>query len=262
MRCVVAVVSDPHARRRLKEALGGEVTLRFTDDVSVFLRAARGGKMDVAVLEVGNGQGFIAAPVIAELRRGFPYLAIVVYAPLRPSTSAEIATACRAGADTVVIAGHDDLGQTVGRLVADADERHQTQFVSSRVAAFTPAELLPAVQYCFRQHRRPLSVTDVAVALGVTRRTLFNRFARAGWPPPSTVAAWCRLLIAARLLEEPGTTVRGVSARLGFPSLVAFRLALRRHTGLSPTALRTRGLSGLLEMFRASTHRPARRTAA
>jgi transcriptional regulator GlxA family with amidase domain len=52
---------------------------------------------------------------------------------------------------------------------------------------------------------------------------------------------WCRLLIAARMLEDPGRAVEHVALLLDFPSGASLRNMLKRYTGLRPLEIRENG---------------------
>jgi AraC-like DNA-binding protein len=52
---------------------------------------------------------------------------------------------------------------------------------------------------------------------------------------------WCRLLIAARVLDDPGRTVEQVALKLDFPSGAALRNMFKRYTGLRTTEVRENG---------------------
>ena len=57
----------------------------------------------------------------------------------------------------------------------------------------------------------------------------------------SAMIAWCRLITAARLLEDPGRTVEQVALLLDFPSGASLRNMLKRYTGLAPGEVRENG---------------------
>jgi AraC-like DNA-binding protein len=91
---------------------------------------------------------------------------------------------------------------------------------------------------------RPAIVTDVralADALGVHRKTVFNRCAQAGFLAPAEMLLWARLCLAGYLLETTGHTVESMSLDLGYPSPTALRNTMKRYTGLRPTAVRSGG---------------------
>jgi transcriptional regulator GlxA family with amidase domain len=84
-------------------------------------------------------------------------------------------------------------------------------------------------------------VRGAADALGLDRRTLVRRLERAGLPPPRRIAGWCRVIVAARLLDDPIYTLEQAALRLDFPSGTALRNMLIRYTGLAPREIRENG---------------------
>jgi AraC-like DNA-binding protein len=108
------------------------------------------------------------------------------------------------------------------------------------------------VAYCLGQGTGA-SVEQGAAALGVTRKTLVNRFAREGLIPPREILAWCRLLHAAYLLDDSGRSLEQVGLAIGCGSGTALRNLFVRHARVRPDAIRTGGaLSATLERFAAS----------
>jgi len=83
---------------------------------------------------------------------------------------------------------------------------------------------------------------EFAAVFGMTRRTLHNRFLRAGLPSPRPFLTWCRLLVASALLEQPGHTLDSVAGVLDFPDGGSLGQYLRRYTGSNVTQLRDRGI--------------------
>ncbi len=82
---------------------------------------------------------------------------------------------------------------------------------------------------------------DVANALGVHRKTLVDRLKAAQLPSPRAIIGWCRLLVAARVLDDPGRTVEQVALMLDFPSGTALRNMCKRYTGLRTGEVRQNG---------------------
>ena len=97
--------------------------------------------------------------------------------------------------------------------------------------------LLPFVRYCL-EHPQVHSVSAVANAMGIHRKTLFVHCRDAGAPPPGIIMTWCRLLLAAQQLSMSMRSVETVACDLGFTSARALRNVAKRYTGLRPTAFR------------------------
>jgi methylphosphotriester-DNA--protein-cysteine methyltransferase len=81
----------------------------------------------------------------------------------------------------------------------------------------------------------------LADALGVHRRTLFNRCERAGKLQPTDVLGWARLALVAYHLENTGCTIETISVDLSYPSATTLRNTIKRYTGKRASELRELG---------------------
>ncbi|HEY5550931.1 MAG TPA: helix-turn-helix domain-containing protein [Opitutaceae bacterium] len=102
-----------------------------------------------------------------------------------------------------------------------------------------PPQARRLFEYLLEKGEEQLTIEQAAAAVGVARRTLEKRLARLGYPAPETLIGWCRLLLAAHLLEEQGRTFDEVALELSFPSGMALRSMLKRYTGVSGREART-----------------------
>jgi AraC-like DNA-binding protein len=103
------------------------------------------------------------------------------------------------------------------------------------------ADTAAFVRYCLTHAGDSPSIQHAARVLGMDRKTLRNRLVQQQLPPPREVLAWCRLLVAARMLEDPGRSVEQVGLALGCGSATALRNLFLRHTGSRPKAIRKLG---------------------
>lgn len=104
-----------------------------------------------------------------------------------------------------------------------------------------PRDVDDFFRYCLDHAREPLTVERVAVRMGIRRRALEYRMARAGLPPPSRVIAWCRVLHAAELLGDRRVGVDQAAGNCGYASAAALRKALQRAQ-LSVRRVRANGI--------------------
>jgi transcriptional regulator GlxA family with amidase domain len=147
----------------------------------------------------------------------------------------------KAGADDVLVRGVDDERATLSRILADARGSRTTFDVLQAVAPLLNAEGASILAYCLEHANRALTVEMMARDLGVHRKTLVNRLAAAHLPVPSVLVAWCRLLLAARLMEDESRATEQIAFALDFGSGAALRNMLRRYTGLRPNEIRANG---------------------
>jgi AraC-like DNA-binding protein len=177
---------------------------------------------------------------------------LAYYIPGR-ATSSELATLMRAGAHQLVLHDLDDERTVLQAAFRSAEQTTVAEVILEELGDELPPSVRPLVELYLQGVDGPVSIQQAARQLGVHRRTLHHRMEVAGFPVPTELRAWCRLFLAARLLEDPGRTVESVALQLDFHSSSALRNLLKRRTGLAPHALRAAGgLQYLLAEFRQS----------
>jgi hypothetical protein len=206
---VVALLADDEARQRVHRALGGQMTAltcRTASDIELTVHAHGA---DCVLVMPWDDSGRPSVPTVRRLRSRFPWLPIAVYCQCEPRTAHEIAALTRAGADTIIISGYDDLGRRLRERLAFAwSQRAATEALAALARWHTP-ESAPILGYCLHHAAEPLTVGAVAAALSLDRKTLGTRLAAAGLPAPRILIPWCRLLCAGRRLAGRGCRLTG-----------------------------------------------------
>ncbi|GJG86033.1 hypothetical protein tb265_12140 [Gemmatimonadetes bacterium T265] len=251
---VVALLTDVALRLRLADALKGwsapaECIAQVRD---VRARLAGG---DVRVLVVGPRDACArpAAPLVGDVRRDHPGVTVVAYCAGGTGSSDDILALVGAGAHALVVRGVDDERHAFRAALRGAEQRCTAALVFDRIRDQLPPAVAPLVALYLRADGVPPSVAEAAELLGVHRKTLVNRLAAAGCPPPRVLRTWCRLFVASRLLEEPGRTVESIAHQLEFDSTTGLRNALKRYTGHGAGAVRAAGgLAYVLARFTAA----------
>jgi AraC-like DNA-binding protein len=242
---VVAVLPDPTLRARLAGALRGRGTaLRFCATVGEARAALARGGVRTLVVAAHDSDHVPTPPLVERARGGHPDVTVVAYCALArggASASASLVALVRAGAHALVTRDLDDEPHALRAALRLAEQTCAAALVLDAVGAELPPAVRPLVELYLRADERPPEVGEAARALGVHRRTLVNRMRAAGFPPPRAMRTWCRVFLAARLLEEPGRTVESVAHQLEFDSPSGLRNTLRRYTGHAPAALRASG---------------------
>ena len=257
---VVALVSDRVARARVTEALRERGEVQFFDRTTDVWDAVVEGRARVVLVEPTDVGGRSTTPLIASLRMGFPNVPVIAYCDPRSVTSAQILDMARAGVNELVMRGVDDVRLALMAALDGAERHCAAERVVAMLGPRLPESIAPIVRFFLHNAARPVTVEDAAAALGVHRKTLFTRLAAAGYPPPSVLASWCRLLLASKLLEDPGRPIERVALDLDFSSGTALRNMLRRYTGLTPVEVRARdGFEHLYGLFVAASPSPRRR---
>ena len=95
-----------------------------------------------------------------------------------------------------------------------------------------------ALELIWTHSHYPMSVSDIARQLPVTRRTLDRRFVEATGHTVLDEINACRLSRAKRLLAETDLPVKTVARLAGFSSTERLRVTFVEREGTSPTVFR------------------------
>jgi AraC-like DNA-binding protein len=188
---------------------------------------------------------------LARLRQQYGVAALATYSDVDVSAVRLLACAIRFGVHTTWLRGHDQLAARLQEFI----ERNCASAVAAQVLAAidpVPASIRLAVSGCLHHaFSDVLTVGVLGKEMSAHRRTLVNRFRAAGYPSPGAFITWSRLLVSARLLDDPSISVSDVTRWLHFVSPSQYRGMLRRYAGLTPTEMRHHGaLATLAERFR------------
>jgi AraC-like DNA-binding protein len=253
---VAALVVNRQARARIREAIPAATPVVIYERAADLLAAVRSGSVLFVILEPRDAAGTLTDAVARAICEGYPTVPVIAYGAPSPFASRDILALARAGVHELVLRGVDDVGIALRAALASATRRRTADHVMREIGPSVPTPARTLVRYFLEHAERAPTVSDVARALGVHRKTLVNRLRSAKLPPPSSLIGWCRLFIAARLLEDSLRTVEQVAHELDFPSGAALRNMLRRYTGLRPQDVREAGgLACMLEAFRRSIDR-------
>ena len=115
---------------------------------------------------------------------------------------------------------------------------HTVQRQSTDVLAIEDPAVVRALRFIRQNNNRNLQVTDLAVAAGLSRRALQDRFKRhLSHTPMEEIHHW-RMDHIARLLTETNMTVGEIAAASGFEVDTHVARFFSRHTGMTPLAYR------------------------
>ena len=238
---VAALVRDPVARARLTDALRSDATVRYCVRLTEVLAMVEEGLASVIVLDHRDYDGASTLPIIRRIRDEFPSVPIVMYLPMSAVVSGAVMEFAKAGVSQLVFQGVDDLKASLRSTVDAALDQVSAAALGVDLEPLIPSTIVPFLRYCLEHARRDITVEEVAAAMGVHRKTLVDRMKAAKLPSPRAMIGWCRLLMAARLLDDPGRTVEQVALKLDFPSGAALRNMFKRYTGLRTTEVRENG---------------------
>ena len=248
---VVALVVGTKCRARIRGTLANRADLHFCDKRCELLALATTAHASAVIAEPRDRCGDDVSEVVAALRSALPSVPVIAYIADDDASSGDILAMARAGVHDLVRIGFDDVGFALGTALASATATCATETARIEIESVVPADAWPFVSYCLTRAHASISVQAAAEVLGLDRRTLVRRLERAGMPPPRRIAGWCRIITAARLLDEPIYTLEQAALRLDFPSGTALRNMLLRYTGLKPREIRENGgIRCVLHLFR------------
>lgn len=248
---VAALVRDPVSRARLSDALRGDANVRYCGRLGEVVAMVETGLANLAIVDHRDYDGSSTLPGVRRLRDEYPSVPVVLYLPLSSEVSSAVLEFAKAGVSQMVFHGVDDLRSSLRTAVNAALDQVSAVSLGAELEPLVPQTVRPFVRYCLEHARRDLTVEEVAAALGVHRKTLVDRLRAAHLPSPRAMIGWCRLLVAARMLDDPGRTVEQVALKLDFPSGTALRNMCKRYTGLRTGEVRENGgVRCLMHAFR------------
>lgn len=209
--------------------------------MSEVLAMVEAGLANLVVIDHRDYDGTPTLRSVRRLRDEFPSVPVVMYLPMSALVSGAVMEYARAGVSQLVFQGVDDLTSSLRSAVNAALDHVSAVAFGADLEPLIPPTIVPFLRYCLEHARRDITVEEVAAAMGVHRKTLVDRLKAAHLPSPRAMIGWCRLLIAARMLDDPGRTVEQVALKLDFPSGAALRNMFKRYTGLRTTEVRQNG---------------------
>ncbi|HKW09906.1 MAG TPA: helix-turn-helix transcriptional regulator [Gemmatimonadaceae bacterium] len=226
---------------RLRDALHGIAPLRSLEGLAALSVADWLHVPDTVVIAIEPAAARDCVALVREIRSRCPRTALVAYCSGVTDTPASIGALAAAGIHQFLFADINDRGCMLRAIFDSARQQCVTELVTSALRKLLSPLLLPIVEAALT---RPEVVTDVstlAQALGVHRKTIFNRCSRAGRLGPQELLTWVRIALVAHLLESTGYTVEDIALQLGYPSPTALRNTIKRHVGVRATEIRSGG---------------------
>lgn len=230
---VVALVREAEEQARLRGALRGTGLLVPCSSANEVL-GALAQESALAVIVSAYGPAVPEAIALTRaLRARHATVPVLVYHDAQYTNPRDLLAFFQAGAAEIIQRGGDDFRRAFATVLAAAGHRVTARRVLDQLQPVLPPQARPLLEYLMERADTPLSIEQAAAAVGVARRTLEKRLARLGYPAPETLIGWCRLLLAAHLLEDQARTFDDVASELSFPSGMALRSMLKRYTGVS-----------------------------
>ncbi|WP_419939683.1 sigma-70 family RNA polymerase sigma factor [Candidatus Palauibacter sp.] len=135
----------------------------------------------------------------------------------------------------------DDDPPHVRGAVLRASDRHETEFLLSRLREETPRRMHRALGVVVRDTVEPCSVAGLAVRAGLPPRTLRRWCEDSGLPAPHRLLSLARIYHVERLARWSRHGRGAVARALGFPGASPYWRVVRRELGGTPGEIERRG---------------------
>jgi len=216
---------------RLSGALSADHTVVVCPTWNELGRLLTRESCDGCLVDAEHPSRDAATREIAGLRDRFPGLAIIACIEVQHGQGyfdlGEI------GVDGILPSGslqHARVRSIIDDALATARAARIARVLRGRYAAPGP----DAIEWAVENAGNDTSVEKLAAALGHTPRTLRQALEEAGFPGPTRVLLWGRLLLAGARLSRDGRTVEEVAFSLGYSTATSLARAMKRQTGLTP----------------------------
>ncbi len=177
-----------------------------------------------------------------EFRRKYPSVKLQTEKMITTGKNYLCAGAAMAQADLMMVLVSSLYGTVVARQVANyllIDQREfQSQYIMSGLLSHKYPEIEKAERW-IRQHLSgTFSISDLAAAVGIGKRTLARRTQEAMGLSPLQFVQQIRVESAIHLLETTHKSFDVIAFELGYSDAATLRRLLQRHTGKSPAHFR------------------------
>jgi len=241
----IVLVASPERdlQARLAQATRGDARLLCVDkfDAVASFISQSADSVAIVLLPVRDGSGMEATALTRRIAAASPRTAIIVHCRAGGEHTSEIRSLAAAGVHQFLFRGIDDYGIALKAVLQAARRQCASECVYRALAPLVPPTLHSMVEAALNAPDAITNVDSLSAALGIHRKTLFNRCERAAFLGPSELLRWVRLALVAYLLETTGCTLERLAIDLAFPSDVSLRNMLKRYTGLRSIDIRRGG---------------------
>ena len=222
-RALAAVVPPPFASELCEEP--EQLKRRFSQ------------RPDAVVLPLASGADPAVIGLIEAVRDQWPQVPLVAWCD-EGAHGSTILSAARAGVEHFAFTGVDRVDDVLRTVISMPDELPSTadsgiDRVRRAIESWPPLAQRMLDRLVFGEPAIT-SVADLARSLHIAERTLDRRCQMRGWPSPSSLVSWARLVRGALAVESTGDLARGADAA-GYRGVRTFRRKLLAIAGGSLT---------------------------
>lgn len=181
------------------------------------------------------------SPGLRALIAEFPSVSTIAAMEVTPSRFDDLRTLGTWGVVQIISLDHDDTPYAIAQRLRAARGRPLRALLEQTLPAEIPGRARAILEAAVDIVAVGGEGKDLARALFLSRRTLLRWCMQAKLPPPRSLLAWMRILLAAELLDDPGRDVLSVAMSCGYSSDSGLRRITQKFLGSSPTELRSEG---------------------
>jgi AraC-like DNA-binding protein len=184
------------------------------------------------------------------LRRGFPRVPLIAFAPFRPDDGAALLACERAEVAGVLVEGVDNA--VAGDLAlrwSGAAQRRRALGDACRVLRLSDPLQREVWNYLLDRTDQPVRTAGLAASVGLSREHLSRQFGAGGAPNLKRVIDLTRVASAAWLLANPGYDAARVAQILRFANASHLGATARRIAGVATRGVARLGPRGVLAAF-------------
>jgi AraC-like DNA-binding protein len=225
--------------QRLRTAIRDRHQVVSCDDWDALVYVCEQQPVRVAVVDIFAG-GHANFERVRHLKQRLPRVTLIAYVTFTADRAHDVFDAGRQGMDGLVLTDQDDAPRPLLALIEQAESRSLGSTIRRILGDVDPTARDAVLLSVTRAHER-LAPEGFARLLALPRRTVSDRLAAAGFPPPQQLLTWGRLIVAAHLLEDTHRSADRIAGALDFPSGSAFRNTCQRYLAATPGEIRERG---------------------
>jgi AraC-like DNA-binding protein len=213
--------------------------VRSTTSWQALERLCADNPVDVAVVDL-YADGTPNFDALRRLRTRFGTVTFIAYVAALPERTKDLFDLGRAGVEGLLLADQDDRPRNIRAVVERAEARGAVAELQEYLVNESPV-VRDAVMVSVTRAHEHLNGDRLAEIVAVSRRTLSSELNKAGFPPPSKLVTWGRLIVAGQMLSDRQRSADAIARALAFPSGSAFRNTCQRYLQLKPNELRAAG---------------------
>ena len=225
---------------RLRRVVETEHILTVTGGWDELIEVVRSRPIDVVVADP-RVDGTVRTVELRALLGRYPTLPMVLYTSLSPESLRATVELAQCGAHHVVLRGFDDEPARFRELLGRLPACRLSELVLQGLGTYLdegPPLLKRAITQLFEAPHGFQSVKDLALAAGMTRRSLDRWLDRMGLASARTMLLGARVTRAFYYMRDPGYLLDDITKKLGYSSPRLFARQVRAATGLTPSMLR------------------------